>query len=141
MDSNKLRILYINNVYLFCSKIVTMSCEFRGTFSRRLYPVDDLSIFYSEPSLNSRKLVKKRNLEHERWLQGQMEHYERQLRVNKFAEDPRTAYGTVFDVENVPNPVHSSNELIVIGSQCCESKIWYNVGISEKKAAWVFVNS
>ena len=119
-----------------------MSCEFRGTFSRRLYPVDDYSIFYSEPSVNSRKLVKKNNIEHERWLLGQMEHYERELRINNFAEDPRTAYGTVFDVENVPNPVHKSNELIVIESQCDDSsKIWYNVGISSKKAAWVFVKS
>ena len=138
MDSNKLRIFYINNIYLSVV-IVNMACEFRGTFSRRLYPVDDLSIFYSEPSVNSRKLVKKKNIEHEGWLLDQMPHYERALCVNQFAEDPRTAYGTVFDVENVPNPVHKSNELIVIGSQCCESKIWYNVGISAQKPAWVFV--
>ena len=119
-----------------------MSCEFRGTFSRRLYPVDDHSIFYSEPSVQSRKLVKKKNIEHEGWLLNQLEHYERQLLVNKFAEDPRTAYGTVFDVENVENPVHSSNELTVIDSCCFEtSKLWYNVGISKKKAAWVFVHS
>lgn len=118
-----------------------MSCEFRGTFSRRLYPVDDYSIFYSEPTVHSRKLIKKKNLEHERWLLGQLDHYDQQLRTNQFAEDPRTAYGTVFDVENVPNPVHSSNELTIIGSQCNDSsKIWYNVGISKKEPAWVFVN-
>jgi len=129
-----------------CNKIskffFNMSCEFRGMFSRRLYPVDDHSIFYSEPSEQSRKLVKKKNIEHENWLLNQLEHYERALRVNKFAEDPRTAYGTVFDVENVENPVHSSNELTVIDSACFEtSKLWYNVGISKKKAAWVFVQS
>lgn len=112
-----------------------MSAVFHGTYSRKLYPADDNTIFYREPSVHSHPLQKKRNAKHEEWLLLQ---YERRLRVNKFAEDPRTTFGTVFDVENVPHPVHTSNELTVIDSCSGGGRLWYNVG-KEKAAAWVYI--
>lgn len=114
-----------------------MAAEFRGTYTRQLYPVDDTILFYHEPSIHSRPLVKNNNAEHEGWLRMQMEHYERQLRANTFAEDPRTTFGTVFDVENVPDPVHRSNPLAVIDSCTAGGLFWYNVGCNKEQAAWV----
>lgn len=115
-----------------------MAAEFRGTHVRQLYPVDDTILFYSEPSIHSRPLVKNHNTEHEGWLNMQMEHYERQLRANTFAEDPRTTFGTVFDVENVPDAVHRSKALSVIESCTDDGGLfWYNVGCNKEQAAWV----
>jgi len=115
-----------------------MAAEFRGTYTRQLYPVDDTILFYHEPSIHSRPLVKHNNAEHEGWLRMQMEHYERQLRANTFADDPRTTFGTVFDVENVPDPVHRSNPLAIIESCTDDGGLfWYNVGCNKEQAAWV----
>ena len=76
-----------------------------------------------------------RNAKHEEWLLLQYEH---RLRVNRFTEDPRTTFGTVFDVENVPLPVHTSNPFTVIDSCTGGGRLWYNVGKKEKAAAWVY---
>ncbi len=118
------------------STIIIMSAVFRGTYSRKLYPADDNTIFYSEPSVHSHPLKKTRNAKHEEWLLLQYEH---RLRVKKFTEDPRTTFGTVFDVENVPLPVHTSNPLTVIDSCTGGGRLWYNVGKKEKAAAWVYI--
>ena len=115
-----------------------MSCEICGKISPGLYPVDDDSIFYSEPSVNSRKLVKSCNVDHERFLLGEWLIQQR-LWGCKFAEDPRKKYGTLFEVENVKGFVHHAYELTIIESFRMSDRTWYNVGISSKKPAWVFV--